>query len=211
MRNDSFSIFGQVDFKPIDRLTFTFGFNYTEDKKQVRSNVISTDVFSSLDLVGIGNTLITQQAHRHHRRPAARLARPGNRRAGRCICSRQPCRLRSGSGRIGSVCACQQPQPCGQPAAWPAQPAVPAAVPQLSQRGRKRPHQGRRFLVHASVRTTRSPTTSTSMQPMRPASRQRRSTCRATAVLRQRSSPPVRRSTTRLPRRSALQVSHCPT
>ena len=59
--NDSFSIFGQVDLKPTDRLTFTFGFNYTEDKKRVTSDVTSTDVFSSLDLVGIGNTLITQQ------------------------------------------------------------------------------------------------------------------------------------------------------
>lgn len=52
--NDSFSIFGQVDFKPTDRLTFTLGFNYTEDKKQVRSNVVSNDVFSGLDLVAVG-------------------------------------------------------------------------------------------------------------------------------------------------------------
>lgn len=59
--NDSFSIFGQVDFKPVDRLTLTLGFNYTEDKKRVRSNVISTDPFSALDFVAIGNTLITQQ------------------------------------------------------------------------------------------------------------------------------------------------------
>ncbi len=59
--NQSFSIFGQVDFSPVDRLTFTFGFNYTEDKKQVRSNVVNTDPFSALDLVGIGNTVITQQ------------------------------------------------------------------------------------------------------------------------------------------------------
>lgn len=59
--NDAFSIFGQFDLKPTDRLTFTFGFNYTEDKKQVRSNVVSTDPFSALDFVAIGNTLITQQ------------------------------------------------------------------------------------------------------------------------------------------------------
>ncbi|PXW69506.1 TonB-dependent receptor-like protein [Blastomonas natatoria] len=52
--NDAYSIFGQVDFKPIDRLTFTFGFNYTEDKKRVTSNVVSTDAFSNLDLVAIG-------------------------------------------------------------------------------------------------------------------------------------------------------------
>jgi outer membrane receptor protein involved in Fe transport len=52
--NDAYSIFGQVDFKPIDRLTFTFGFNYTEDKKRVTSNVVSTDAFSNLDLVAVG-------------------------------------------------------------------------------------------------------------------------------------------------------------
>ena len=60
--NDAFSLFGQFDLKPTDRLTFTFGFNYTEDKKRVRSNVVSTDPFSALDFVAIGNTLITQQA-----------------------------------------------------------------------------------------------------------------------------------------------------
>ncbi|MFN3818634.1 TonB-dependent receptor [Blastomonas sp.] len=60
-KNDSYSIFGQVDFKPIDRLTLTFGFNYTKDKKRVSSDAVSTDAFSALDLVGIGNTVITQQ------------------------------------------------------------------------------------------------------------------------------------------------------
>lgn len=52
--NDSWSIFGTVDFEVTDRLTLTGGFNYTEDDKSVRSNLTSTDVFSSLDLVAIG-------------------------------------------------------------------------------------------------------------------------------------------------------------
>lgn len=68
--NDSFSIFGQVDFKPTDRLTFTLGFNYTEDKKQVRSNVISTDVFSSLDLVAVGFAQILARNGIDARNPA---------------------------------------------------------------------------------------------------------------------------------------------
>lgn len=48
--NEAFSIFGQVDFAVTDRLTLTGGFNYTDDSKKVSSNVISTDIFSSIDL-----------------------------------------------------------------------------------------------------------------------------------------------------------------
>ncbi|WP_375429310.1 TonB-dependent receptor [uncultured Sphingomonas sp.] len=50
-KDESYSIFGTVDFKPFDRLTLTGGFNYTEDKKRVRSNVVSNDAFSAVDLV----------------------------------------------------------------------------------------------------------------------------------------------------------------
>ncbi|WP_375404730.1 TonB-dependent receptor [uncultured Sphingomonas sp.] len=52
--DESYSIFGTVDFKPFDRLTLTGGFNYTKDKKRVRSNVVSTDAFSAVDLVAVG-------------------------------------------------------------------------------------------------------------------------------------------------------------
>lgn len=55
--NDSFSIFGQIDFEPLDGLVFTFGGNYTEDRKQQTHNSISTDVFSSIDLVEAGALL----------------------------------------------------------------------------------------------------------------------------------------------------------
>lgn len=48
--NEAFSVFGQVDFAVTDRLTLTGGFNYTDDSKKVSSNVISTDIFSSIDL-----------------------------------------------------------------------------------------------------------------------------------------------------------------
>ena len=53
-KNEAYSIFGQVDFEPVEGLTLTAGGNYTHDKKQVTSNVRSTDVFSGLDLVLAG-------------------------------------------------------------------------------------------------------------------------------------------------------------
>ena len=48
------------------KLTLTLGANYTQDRKTVRSNTVSTDAFSALDLVAIGggvirNTVIAQQ------------------------------------------------------------------------------------------------------------------------------------------------------
>ncbi|MEZ5710369.1 MAG: TonB-dependent receptor [Blastomonas sp.] len=54
LKNEAWSIFGTVDFEITDRLTLTGGFNYTDDKKRFSTNVVSTDVFSSLDFVQIG-------------------------------------------------------------------------------------------------------------------------------------------------------------
>lgn len=53
-KDRSFSIFGQVDFELGDKITLTAGFNYTDDKKKVRSNGRSTDAFSAVDLVAVG-------------------------------------------------------------------------------------------------------------------------------------------------------------
>ena len=50
LKDESWSIFGQVDFDITDRLTLTGGFNYTEDRKRSSINQINTDVFSGLDL-----------------------------------------------------------------------------------------------------------------------------------------------------------------
>lgn len=61
LKDEAFSIFGTVDFEVTDRLTLTIGANYTKDRKRFSTNVISSDVFSGLDLVGIGRTAITQQ------------------------------------------------------------------------------------------------------------------------------------------------------
>lgn len=67
-KNEAYSIFGQVDFEPVEGLTLTAGGNYTHDKKAVVANVVSTDVFSGLDLVragvnaGVPPTLATNPA-----------------------------------------------------------------------------------------------------------------------------------------------------
>ena len=50
--NQSYSIFGQVDFEIIDGLTLTAGLNYTHDRKRVASNNKTTDIFSTIDLQG---------------------------------------------------------------------------------------------------------------------------------------------------------------
>ncbi|MBA4751911.1 MAG: TonB-dependent receptor [Sphingopyxis sp.] len=61
LKDEAFSIFGTIDFEVTDRLTLSLGGNYTKDRKRFSTNVISTDVFSGLDLVGIGRSAITQQ------------------------------------------------------------------------------------------------------------------------------------------------------
>lgn len=52
--NEAISIFGQLDFAITDSLTFTVGGNYTNDRKSVIQNNVSTDVFSGIDLVQAG-------------------------------------------------------------------------------------------------------------------------------------------------------------
>jgi iron complex outermembrane recepter protein len=52
--NQAYSFFGTADFEITDTVTLSGGFNYTKDKKDVASNVRSTDVFSSIDLVAVG-------------------------------------------------------------------------------------------------------------------------------------------------------------
>ncbi|PKB19611.1 TonB-dependent receptor-like protein [Novosphingobium kunmingense] len=55
-KNEAWSLFGQVDLKPTERLTITLGGNYTHDSKDVTTSSVSTDVFSSLDLNAIRTT-----------------------------------------------------------------------------------------------------------------------------------------------------------
>ncbi|WP_199504356.1 TonB-dependent receptor [Qipengyuania sp. YIM B01966] len=51
--NQAWSIFGQLDFEIVDGLTVTVGGNYTKDKKEIATNVVSTDVFAALNLPAI--------------------------------------------------------------------------------------------------------------------------------------------------------------
>ena len=50
LSNEALSIFGQVDFEILDGLVLTLGANYTDDSKEITTNVISSDVFSGIDL-----------------------------------------------------------------------------------------------------------------------------------------------------------------
>lgn len=57
--NQNWSIFGTVDINLTDRFTLTGGLNYTEDDKDVTTNILSTDVFSNLELQGpVGEALL---------------------------------------------------------------------------------------------------------------------------------------------------------
>jgi len=51
MNNESYSVFGTVDFEPVDGLVFTAGFNYTDDKKQFALAQQSFDEMSNVNLV----------------------------------------------------------------------------------------------------------------------------------------------------------------
>lgn len=49
--NTSWSIFGTVDFEPIDGLVFTGGFNYTDDKKDFTIELDALDPLANINLV----------------------------------------------------------------------------------------------------------------------------------------------------------------
>ncbi|OYY72256.1 TonB-dependent receptor [Sphingomonas sp. 28-63-12] len=49
LSDESYSIFGTVDFKITDRLTATGGINYTDDRKRFSTNTVSNDVFSNVN------------------------------------------------------------------------------------------------------------------------------------------------------------------
>ncbi len=55
-KDESYSIFGNVDYEITDGLTLTLGANYTHDAKDVTTNSVSTDVFSGLNLDAIRAT-----------------------------------------------------------------------------------------------------------------------------------------------------------
>ncbi|MCH8073886.1 MAG: TonB-dependent receptor [Proteobacteria bacterium] len=61
MDNQAISLFAQFDFELGDRTTLTLGANYTEDEKDSRVSMTTTDAFSALDLVTVGGDFVTQQ------------------------------------------------------------------------------------------------------------------------------------------------------
>ncbi|MFM7350174.1 MAG: TonB-dependent receptor domain-containing protein, partial [Erythrobacter sp.] len=63
--NTSWSIFGTVDFEPIDGLTFTAGFNYTDDKKDFIINQQALDPLANVNLVDAFITLASGGAVRN--------------------------------------------------------------------------------------------------------------------------------------------------
>lgn len=50
LKNESYSLFGEVDFEVMDGLILTAGINYTKDKKKYRTDTSSDELFSSLVL-----------------------------------------------------------------------------------------------------------------------------------------------------------------
>ncbi|MFM5906331.1 MAG: TonB-dependent receptor, partial [Novosphingobium sp.] len=66
LKDDAYSVFGQVDWEIADRLTLTGGAAYTHDKKTFVTNVTSNDVFSGIVLnnptlqAGVVNVLVSQ-------------------------------------------------------------------------------------------------------------------------------------------------------
>ncbi|MEO0463667.1 MAG: TonB-dependent receptor [Pseudomonadota bacterium] len=51
MDNQAWSVFGTVDFEPVDGLVFTAGFNYTDDQKEFELSQTSFDPFAQVNLV----------------------------------------------------------------------------------------------------------------------------------------------------------------
>ena len=56
--NESWSVFGNVDFDVTDRLTITLGGNYTDDSKRVSGSTVNNDDFGNLSLTGADGTTI---------------------------------------------------------------------------------------------------------------------------------------------------------
>ncbi len=55
--DETFNLFAQIDWHPSDRMTITLGANYTEVEKDAFVDLVSTDVFSGVDLVQVGTGL----------------------------------------------------------------------------------------------------------------------------------------------------------
>lgn len=61
LKDEAWSLFGNVDFKLARRLTLTLGVNYTRDSKAVRSTSVATDEFSKIKLLDLLPPELAQQ------------------------------------------------------------------------------------------------------------------------------------------------------
>ena len=61
LKDESYSLFAQGDYKLGERLTFTGGVNYIHDTKSFDTNTSSNDVFAGLDLAALGQKAILVQ------------------------------------------------------------------------------------------------------------------------------------------------------
>lgn len=61
LKDESYSLFAQGDFKVGDRVTLTGGVNYIHDSKSYSTNTTSNDVFAGLDLTALGQRAIFAQ------------------------------------------------------------------------------------------------------------------------------------------------------
>jgi outer membrane receptor protein involved in Fe transport len=57
--NEAWSVFGTVDFEPVDGLVFTAGFNYTDDRKQFVIETVAPDPLASINVVDAFITVAT--------------------------------------------------------------------------------------------------------------------------------------------------------
>ena len=62
--NQAWSVFGTVDFEPIDGLVITAGFNYTDDRKRFEINTVAPDPLASINVVDAFITAATGGAVR---------------------------------------------------------------------------------------------------------------------------------------------------
>jgi outer membrane receptor protein involved in Fe transport len=88
MDNQSWSIFGTVDFEPFDGLVLTGGFNYTDDKKDFAMAAQSFDELSNINLVDRFITLATAGAVQNR---TQFLALPAANQAGLAALATNPC------------------------------------------------------------------------------------------------------------------------
>jgi hypothetical protein len=74
MDNRAISVFGTVDFEPVDGLVFTAGFNYIDDKKDLALSQQAFDELANINLVDAFCLSAMSPTHRALVKPVRRLS-----------------------------------------------------------------------------------------------------------------------------------------